>query len=664
MRAAAAAASVGALAVATFLGFGVGLEDIVRFVGFEFAFVLAPGIAVLRSLLPWARGPLAIVGFGWALGHALELLASAATAAVGARSLIWLYPPLVVAFAVGFRTNRPQSPLRLGSGPWPVAGAAAALVGYLAVAAFAPTPFPWDVRAVWFLPDLPFHLSLAAEAAHHWPLEDPSASGEPLPYHVWANLHVATASRLAGVDLPLVALRLAPLGLALSLVLALAAAGRLLVGKALAGVLVVALVLFVGEVDVSLDEPTTFLGLVARGLWLSPSYLLGLVFFVPTVAVLALLTSSEVRGPGVWVVLSLLAVGCAGAKATITPVLVGGLIGLVAWTLIRERRLDTLALGAGAVVVGAWAAFYAATYRSGSSYGLDLQLLGAFRAMPALADLRDFAGTPAVWLVAPVLGVAGLYGPALVGLPFVRWTDERGARRRAFLVAVLGAGLVPLFITHHGGSSELYFANYGFVAGCLLSAEGLLELGGRSWRLLAPVAAVLMLGALDLPLDHARPVANRLLHGDPLYAASTAGLTNDLYRGLAWLRDETPEDAVIAVSNQYEYDVTSRYPSYYWYSAFGERRVFLEGWAFSARSNALGFGEVLAGNAVPYPERLRLNEAVFERGDARALGILVRDHGVRYLLVDEVHGGGAPAAQRFGSVVFANRDVTVRAVGP
>ena len=80
-------------------------------------------------------------------------------------------------------------------------------------------------------------------------------------------------------------------------------------------------------------------------------------------------------------------------------------------------------------------------------------------------------------------------------------------------------------------------------------------------------------------------------------------LTLALYGALAWIRDNTPSSAVIAVNNQWT-DTTNRVPLAYQYSGFSERRVFLEGWLYSQRY----LDEVDSNSAArpfnPFPERL------------------------------------------------------------
>ena len=730
------AIAVAATAIALVLPFGVGIGDAARFVLYELLFVLIPGLAALQALAPARAGLLERLAIGAALGHVLAILAFIVTGELGLRGWFLAYPFVVaVPSLVAARLHSPIARAQ-GVAPgrplwaWSVAGVCVLAAGYLAIAAYASTPFPWEVTKVWYLPDLPFHLSLAAEAEHHWPVSDPSIAGVSLPYHVWANLHMGAVADVIGIPLPVVAFRLFGLSLVVLLVVQLVVAGRMIGAGPWTGVLAAVLTLFVGEVDLDYSSTTRFLGIFARGLWLSPSFLLGLVFFVPAVIVLARRLSAGDSEPlrdgwRDWTLFALLAAGCAGAKATVLPVLAGGLCLFLAWQGLRARRVDRSALTGLAITLAVAAVFYVTVYRGAGGYGLELEPLGSFRAMPELVDLRERLGGATVfdafWIVAPLLGLLGLYGPALIGLPWVPWRAGRGAARvRLLLAALFVAGLLPLFLTHQTGNSELYFANYGFVAGCLLSAEGLLALasgarahGRTSWRrtgvlaavwtaalllasmlelgfssllviaclaLLAAIAvrrpahgrkpawvlfatAAVVAGLLDLPLDHGAGVVHRVRDGTPLYSPSTSGITRGLYGGLAWLREHTSENAVVAVNNHYERDGELLYPSYYYYSGFGGRRIFLEGWAFSARARALGYQGVLEGRFVPFPERLRLNEAVFERADRRALRILVRDHGVRYLLVDRVHGTASPLLAQLGSVVFSNPDVTISAVG-
>jgi hypothetical protein len=205
-------------------------------------------------------------------------------------------------------------------------------------------------------------------------------------------------------------------------------------------------------------------------------------------------------------------------------------------------------------------------------------------------------------------------------------------------LAVLAAVMeVPLRLTwFHGRQTEaqryaLWYAAL-FLSVALLYVIARRRLGPTRWPAASlACAAVLTVGFLDAPGDYLAPAVAR--KGDVVVDPLFKPLSVELYRSLAWVRDHTPSSAVLAVNNQWLGRARTA-PYEFNYSAFSERRVFLEGWAYSQGVRDRGF---LTASVNPFPERLRLNRAAF-LGDRSALTVLKKKFGVRYLLVDP--GGG------------------------
>jgi hypothetical protein len=97
---------------------------------------------------------------------------------------------------------------------------------------------------------------------------------------------------------------------------------------------------------------------------------------------------------------------------------------------------------------------------------------------------------------------------------------------------------------------------------------------------------ILTLGAVVLvcltvasePFEQTAPTIDRWLRGEPAFESSGTsshrGITTNLLRGMAWLRNHSQPSAVIAVNN---HELGGNGGSrYFYYSAFSERRVFLE----------------------------------------------------------------------------------------
>ena len=132
---------------------------------------------------------------------------------------------------------------------------------------------------------------------------------------------------------------------------------------------------------------------------------------------------------------------------------------------------------------------------------------------------------------------------------------------------------------------------------------------------------------------------------------------------MAWIRDNTPEDAVIAVNNAEALE--------FGYAAFSERRTFLGGWAYSLPVREGGYeavkhglhdgcGADLAGRGA-VPARCALNDDAFEDADPQAISELEDDYGVRYLVVDETNGFPADleALREAATPVYEAPGVTV-----
>ena len=165
-------------------------------------------------------------------------------------------------------------------------------------------------------------------------------------------------------------------------------------------------------------------------------------------------------------------------------------------------------------------------------------------------------------------------------------------------------------------------------------------------------ALIIGAGTLATPVERLVPA---LTDPAPRSTART-GLTPDLLAGLAWIRDHTSTDDVVAVNNPGIFE--------FQYAAFSERRIFLGGWGYSQRSRDEGYTEVSSGRFNPFADRLALNEAAFVGDDPAALETMRDEFGVRYLLVDRVNGPSTDTAvsDNFGVPVFDNPDATVIAL--
>lgn len=737
-----AALVAGALSVIWLLT-GVRISDVGLFWVYTGVFILAPGCLAYSVLDRTATGPERLA-FGLGLGIALEILAFAFTAWIGARELLPAYP-LVIAGGAGlllWRRRRTRAAEAAESQPrgcepaaspprgWgtTVVGICGLVLALIVVASVIQNPLPGDVGDVSYFLDLVFNIGISAEALHHWPVTDPHVLGQPLPYHTFANLHMAATAQVTSIDLSTVALRFFVPSLVVLAVAQLAAAGRTLAGSWWAGPVAAALFFLVGEVDPDGAREILFANTISSSLYDSPSFLLSLVVFCPAL-VLAFrqLTATASVPTGQRVLLGVFVVACAGAKASLMPVLLGGMAVYAVLRMIGARRLDRTVIGTLVLTAACTGVAFALLY-GGTQSGLALRYGGIVSLMPGVGWLARHLGGLGVLgtTIALIAGAIGYCGATLAGIGLLPCAPI--ASRHRFLAAVLAVSAVPWVFLESPSGNQNWFVFYGVLCGSLLAADGicaavrvvgpraamaagavaagwatvalvlvlgplhqfgypagprfaaclgllaLLLLGGcfvlaRRRPLAAGLAAVFAfaaIGAFNAPLDVIPALAARERTTGVAYAHQTPqnfGMSAGLYRGLLWIRHHTPTNSVLAVNNQY-LDPGRTGPGYFYFTAFAQRRVYLEGWGYAFRTTALATGrDYRAAFALaPFARRQRVNDLAFGRADARALAAM-RAAGVAYLVVDTAHGGASPVLDRGLSRVYANPSIVVYRLG-
>lgn len=489
--------SAGSLALE--IAYGTRLGDALLYTAYEVAFVVIPGCLAYRALTGRAQGALRQLAMGWALGYVLEVLAFMLTAASGARPMFAGYPIVVGAVAVLARRRWPAGSRRTHASlprrfRWLLAFVCLGAVTYIALSYFPGTPLPGS-RTVNYSQDYPWAVSLAAEAKHHWPIQDPNVAGEPMPYHYFVNIHLAAASQMTGLGLPLVYFRLFISPLVVALILSLVVAGQSLARSAYAGLVAACLTFFVGELQLdarqSLFGHVPFLGVLFTLMVTSPSFLFGLVLFVPLVTLVGERVSGreEATRRRDWLLVALFMIGASGAKVSILPLVLVALLAYAGWRWAAERRVPGGVWWATALVLLVSGTVYGLLYRTHSS-GLGVAPFASFHDMPAVllvrAALTDalprFPGEAVVLsALGVVFGGLGLLAAPLVGLPWIaRCQRHRLRAEQAWLLSLLAAGLLALVaLSGEGTGNQLYFLFYGLVAGCVLSADGLRKAWGR-----------------------------------------------------------------------------------------------------------------------------------------------------------------------------------------
>jgi hypothetical protein len=520
--------------------------------------------------------------------------------------------------------------------------------------------------------------------------------------------------------------------------------GRSLGGSRATGPLAVILFMVVGDLNLDPSRPGAFKTDVFNVLPGSPTYALGIAFFLGLLLLVQsrligdVTAASPSRNPmvgslqagtvGALVMVGLLVLGAGATKMYALADFTGGLGVYWLWRVATGtvERLLSLCLAVTLICAGV---IYRLTLTGGgaaaSTMGIHPLNFVQYTIFSQVLTVNPILRIPLVIGVVVVIFICGC--APLVGVAWLLAQRARTLPFATFSAAVFGVSIAAYLIFGAPDGPVIYFFNYGYLAAVPFSALGLVTLwngmprpvrgraalacgatlafglsvagttrilsalgvlsgtsrsawyawyaaayglvGGavvlailwvgrdRTWNVPSHATRVLACGIpLLLALGLVEPLATtapgllgavfRRPVGTP-DSALNPGLTSPLYKGLMWVREHTNRCDVLAVNSHYrEGSVDS---DYLYYSAFTERRVFLESWLVTPAG--LNGGQ-------PFPGRFALNSMATLHGSPAALRELAR-LGVRYVLIDKTHEGRVQEPASASRLVFRNSALDV-----
>jgi hypothetical protein len=311
--------------------------------------IALPGLLLVRLLRGRAAHIAEDLALGLTAGYAVEVATYIVARAVGAPLLVLAWPIVVLlAFALlpSLRRN-----WRGGGERAPVwwSWALATMLGYVLVST-AGTFFAQHHLTGTDTPyvDMPYHLALIGELRNHFPPEIPWVSGLPLAYHWFYYADAAATSWVTGIEPVTLLYRLSGLPMFAAFVMLTASAARRLGPGWWTGPVAVAFSLFgtvAGPYAWSGAQTPVFDSQTVLQTSISPTNLFGLTMLGAIILMLLDLLRADARTrKRDWLLMGLLVFGIAGAKATLLPLLIAGLVFVLVGVAIGTHRLHRPAL--------------------------------------------------------------------------------------------------------------------------------------------------------------------------------------------------------------------------------------------------------------------------------------------------------------------------------
>jgi hypothetical protein len=506
--------------LATWLLSGVVLDEAARFLAFELLYVLLPGCILYVLLSPNPGGRLRVLAIGWPCGYAIEVGVFAATAAIHARGLFTLLPlaavvagaPFMIAARGRERLDALPRGTREGSGArggGDRQGEAMAVTVFLsaglvllALMTFASYPLPAHAHSVFYSPDNIDDISYAAEARHHWPITLPWLIGVPAHYYTAVFIHFAAVNQVTGVPISTVVLRLFPAMAIIVISLQLWSLCRSLGNSRWIAPIAVALLLIVEDLNLDFTRPGAFAGEVFNVIPLSPTFALGIVFFLGLLALAqSWLTDTEAvveprrglwagalpRGSvGLLVLLGILVLGGGASKTSAVADFIGGLSLFWLWRVVRGESSRLLSYGL-VLSAGCFLVIYLLMLKGGTVSGLAVHPLDFVHYSvfgPSFTAATDatwphLLGHSFIWLASLLGAAAGMILFILVPILGASWPLLMPRAISPFTLlcfAIFASSLIASVMLSFPGNAEFYFLIYGYIALVPIAGNGLVEL--------------------------------------------------------------------------------------------------------------------------------------------------------------------------------------------
>ncbi len=368
------------------------------------------------------------------------------------------------------------------------------------------------------------------------------------------------------------------------------------------------------------------------------------------------------------------------AKGPVAVTVLFGLCFVLLLELLRERRWKEV-IPRGLLYAVPFIGLYFALYNHGASDSMTFSFSGAryevqYHLPQAVLDapvwLNRIYGCvkhtlTASWFLTLCLALL------LVWCIAAR-KDKRPDRLVDFCLGGALLGYVFINIFQQMGSSELYFINIlcPFVtiagAGCLLdlfqrakrTRKGLVCFSALCALFFLPVFALCLRGSwhsyynsqssyttgLEAALKYSRWGSGEAVTQDNRRKITTTAE----YEAMLWLRDNTPEDAVVADGR---YTTNNKY---FAGSVFSERGFYLEGWGFVTMEDS-------NDNTDEKVERDTFQRFFYGSGDEGYIPLMARE-GCDYLVISQYINPGLTLSDAYCDEVFRNEDVAIYKLHP
>lgn len=606
--------------------FGLGAIDLLKLSATVVIGTLIPGLLMLHccKLYPdtFYRFILAFV-----IGMSLDILLFIGASSFNLRFLIYILPGigLIIYLKKGLYKKDGRlvkTTLQTFSNHHLIALTSISLLvlGLIVVFFYLPNQLP-GAQAVVYHVDYPWHLGNIAEILHHWYPQDPRLAGFEFNYHIFFYVYMAFIAFISKVGLPLIYFRYYIILFLYLLIGEAYFVGSSWFHKREAGVVHAGITFFLGTALLSWPH-NVFL----RNFFISPTFLLALLIFFPLLMEIG--QSFQKINLQRLAIILLLVFAVSGAKGNIFPVIWAALLAAAGYAVIfRQKVGPTMVMALSSLVV--FAAVFLLIFKGTGSEGINILPFTIVTTTALYQNVQSCMATVTPgWFVMVMipLYLVLFYSfrlPVLLSHIYQMLHRPREMEiKEVFVLALVFAGCIPAYFLNYRGTSQYYFLLVGWATLNLLASGYLTDiLTGRGRWLLKIFMIILMLLSFG---DTIVTMQYQAYSNQKHLELRNKPVTPAIYQGLEYLRTKTHPDAVIASYRSFWLDKDN--PRFFYYSAFAERRMLVEGWMYMRPE----YQEYAL-------QRYEDMHTLFYTRDATIAREIIDNYGVDYILVDKIH---------------------------
>ncbi len=481
---------------------------------------------------------------------------------------------------------------------------------------FTLNPLPGSTNFINYYQDLVWHIGNTAEIKHHFPPQDPRVAGIGFNYYYFVNLHLASASVLTNINVATIVYRFYLIPFFMFITLGIYELGKTIGNNNYKnGIISVIFTIFTGSLSYIFMKlgiqgaEMMFIYNFFRVLYSSPTFVFGLLFFIPLLWI-CLENIHKGIGKSSVIIFCVFIFMSIGSKATVVPVILGGLVLLFLYIIILRRDLLSSIGKMTIVMIGCTLAIFAPMYYimySKHQSILSIQPLNSIKITFAYRYIMDIFENSSlanysilIIIFSVIFVIIGFYGFRLLFIAshLARIKNKTVDINELFMFSIFFVSAMATYLISEKSSGEYYFLMYGLVGLNILCGIGFISLFIQSPKirfkrvmvLITTILIIISLLTVFMVHIYISPNDVKYLTSDEdayqkiFPRRYELQLSKDHYEALRYLEKETPKDSIILSYRFYrEHDQSQASQSnarYFYYSAFSERRFVLEGYAY------------------------------------------------------------------------------------